>query len=156
MRRLKIIATWCKRKALCYYCKEHIEAGEPMLVQRFWSKGKSYRAFYHLSKITESHEIECCFVKQSMVYLNQHPYQTPNHPGSGRPRLELSDEDREKRNRLLRRYGAIKWRIMLLPIHGMPVELHDRFVERLKELHRQQSEIYKEIEVVGGIPRSWR
>lgn len=138
---------WCKRQTSCHYCRESITAGEPMLVQLYYVRGTPHRAYYHLHR-----DGGCCYVTECLDYLREHPYVKPNHPGNGRPALQLSPDDKRKRALLLRRRAAIEHRKRKLLDESLP---YDTYVNRLATYETQLAVVYEEIEAVGGAPTKW-
>jgi len=101
------------------------------------ASGKSYRytMYWHPD----------CWVKQGIGYLKKHPY--IGRGGPGRPKTNMSDDDRKTRAVLLARYGNVNRRRKRRVSLGLTLDndKDDREVEAIAELIRR----------VGGVPGSW-
>lgn len=134
--------TWCKRKTKCKYCPEPINPGEPVVVAKQWRKKASQDA-RHWPFILRFHPN--CWLENALAYLEKHPY-VPKR-SMGRPKLDLSKDDKTKRLRMLRLRASIVYR--------QKVAAHEGRALRVLELEVRKQELIGEIEKCGGVPKSW-
>ncbi len=114
-----------------------------MLVDR----AKDGRMFYYHF---QSFDGQCCYIKKCEVYLIQHPYQRKEKRAVGRPKIEVTDV--AARNRLLRMRGALEHRKRQLLNDGGYLENR----VKIHNLNAKVKEICEQLEMLGGIPKSWR
>ena len=137
---------WCKKSSECPECKQLIEVATPCIMVFYWNKGNEDKRSYNVKKFYHPN----CWIAQGMVYLMMNPY----NPGEQRgPRVELTPEDRRKRQLLLRRYGTLQYRKRQYgnnPTIGL-------LEKTLIELHLDAmiASVILEISQVGGIPKRW-
>jgi len=135
---MDIWISWAKRKTTCRYCEKLIEAGTPVIRGKLWRKlGTATKWSYYYYWHPE------CWLKEAYAYLEAHPY----HQTVGRPRLSLSEEDRQKRLSILRERARLIWRLKELILLDND-EAVSNIMLRLEELRA-------EIEPLGGVPKSW-
>ena len=134
---------WCKKQAECPECKQLILTASPTVVVFYWNKGQEGKRNYNSKK----HYHPKCWMDKGLDWLMMHPY----HAGEQRgPKVELSVEDRRKRQLLLRRYAVYQFRkrtVLLLPVE-------DRLLTEMR-LDGQIASIIMSISEVGGIPKKW-
>jgi hypothetical protein len=84
-----------------------------------------------------------CWIEQGIEALSK----TPVIENRGRQRMSLSDEDREKRLKILRRRASVLQRIKK--------EMENNNVDKQIKLGCMLGKLREEIEPYGGIPESW-
>jgi hypothetical protein len=140
---MEVWFAWAKKPNKCRYCFEVINTGEAMVIGRARKKkGAPWPApqRWHLE----------CFTDSGRQYLDANPYF--HGSGSGRPALDITADVKEKRNKILRRYGAYQHRLKKL--EGQYPPTPEGLMEQAVLLKRMQS-CAEEIEQYGGVPKSW-
>lgn len=139
---MDIWVTYCKRKSKCEHCGEMILAGEPITV------GKNWRTHGANTKWCFSHRWHPkCWLEQAMIYLSKHKF----IPKAGRPRLQLDDETKQRRNAIMRRRASVIQRIKREVAKPREKQKQDR-LEHFAEMLMEQK---REIEPIGGVPSTW-
>jgi hypothetical protein len=137
---------WCKRRSKCSYCPTTIVSGHEMLVVRWWRPGKwTYTERYHPD----------CWLAKARAYLAEHPY--TKRTAGGRPKLELTEQQRGARYLLLRRGAALRQRKRILAgqLGSADIEASNRIEGCLIRLDGQLDAIAQELGGNGGVPREW-
>ena len=140
---MDIWATRCVKRCRCYYCGEDIIKGTPMV------KGKSWRK--HTDKGGEVKKWCRTFRWHPNCWMEQAVKSVENSPERkmGRKSLDLTEEQKKVRYRLLHRYAFITFQQRK---SGM--KEHPDLARILKlEVFRQQ--IIEEIKDYGGVPPKW-
>ena len=135
--------TWCQRRAKCRWCEQPIEKGKPMVITKLWRKGDENSRKWN---ITNYYHPEC-YLAQGMDYLERNPYSPRGN--RGKPKLQLSEEDRRKRYLLLRKKAALEQRKRKLKTSYPDNAL------MLARIDTRIVEICMDIALVGGVPKSW-
>ena len=132
---------WLRQKARCRWCSEVILAGQAVVRGMSWvtdgDTKRHYLSIWHPE----------CWLKQGMDYLESHPY-IPKQGGPGRPRLQLTVEQRIKRRSCTVMFAKLKMEKMQVLTAGT-AQWH---MPQLEERGRQLMERMKGL---GGVPRSW-
>ena len=134
---MDIWITWNKRRATCRFCQKPITVASPMIRGKLWRKSGtatkwSYQYYWHPQ----------CYMEEQMAYLAAHPYQSTHH---GRPRLEMDEDTRAKRIKVLRKRATLVYKLKEQLENGKNV---DWIIDKLMEA-------MIEIEQLGGAPKSW-
>ena len=132
---------WCQKQAKCQWCEAMIEPGQAMVVMFYWNKGSNNRRW----NVQKCYHPEC-WLKQGYDYLERNPY-VPVQINNGRPRLELSEQDKRQRYLILRRYHSLVQRLNRCN-NGSDL------IKSL-ELECQMADLILEIAKVGGVPKKW-
>lgn len=132
---------WCKKQAECPECHQIIETATPCIIVFYWNKGNEEKRSFNVKKFYHPQ----CWITQGLDYLMMNPYTSGSRRG---PKVELSPEDRRKRQLLLRKYATYKSRKNKLA--GDPL----RILSEIR-LDNQMASIILEISQVGGIPKRW-
>ena len=137
------LTCYCKRKAVCQCgCGLSISAGEVMVKTVFW-KPKFKRIHYYFFQH---------WVDKEQLWFKNHPYK--RKATGGRKALVLTDEQRRKRGLLLRRYA--KYNQMKRIYLGRPDSMSNPKTMKLVEKYNSMIDNLKEeMEVNGGVPKSW-
>jgi len=133
--------TWCKKKSKCKHCQEPILAGTPVVRGKLWRKGDQAKSWPMTFRWHPQ-----CWLEQALAYLEKNPYIPPKR-SPGRPRIELSEEDKVKRRRLL------VYRSSLCYYQRKAAKEGNAF--RVLELEVKKQELVDRIKEVGGVPKSW-
>lgn len=133
--------TWCKRISKCKYCEDFIKVREPVVKCKFWMAGRwSYKISFHPQ----------CYIEQGLARLREKPYEYMKR-STGRPKLAINQEDGRARYLLLRRRASImqrrRWLAEMLP--------NETAMQRLIALDEKLDELKVEMELCGGVPKSW-
>lgn len=137
---MHIRMAWCKRTATCAHCSEPIVKASAMVY------GLTYRQVNDRKWRLTYRWHPNCWIAQGMHYLIEHPYE-PMTGGPGRPSMQLTDDQRTKRMKLLRRYGTIK--------RNLRRRLNSGQMHRLGDYDQELSDLREAIQHVGGVPKSW-
>lgn len=135
--------THCQRKAKCKWCEQPIEKATPMVITRLWRKGDENSRRWNITNYYHPN----CYLAQGMDYLETHPYSPRGN--RGRPKIQLSEEDKRKRYLLLRRKAALEQRKRKLKTSYPDNAL------MIARIDTQIIEICMEITLVGGVPKGW-
>ena len=132
-----------RKRVKCRYCEKHIEVGEYQVVCQYFMKlkhsGKTWvkRMSFHAREPN-------CWLDRAIAELETRAVVETR----GRKRMQLSDDDREVRVKLLRRRASVMQRIG----NGMEGTIVPRRVAHLTEMLEQ---LKLEIEPYGGVPKGW-
>ena len=132
--------TWNRKVATCHYCDKPITVATPMVKAKWWRKKSgsaakwSYRMYWHPQ----------CWLDEALQYLKQHPY-VPR--STGRPKLQLSEEVRQARAKLIRQRARLVYQLKETVENGSGAKT-EHILNKLLELCMK-------IEPLGGIPKSW-
>ena len=154
-----------KRKTTCNFCKDEIDVGLYRLTDTVRIGGKDgviRTQHYHFEKLVDN-DSQNCYMEQMKAAFDRLEETKEDHGSNnpnGRPPLDLSDDDRIKRQKLLRRLSNQKryW----LAQNGLKLGLVDvrditeKDVKRLNRLDSNIKEILAGLEDLGGIPNSHR
>ncbi len=129
-----------RKKSDCYHCHKPVETGEFQVVCQWFMKVRSKtwqkKMLFHPQ----------CWIDRAVAELStKHIVET-----RGRKRNQISDDDREKREKILRRRASFVQRLNV-KMNEFPTDYGKvgRLLDRLEELK-------VEIELVGGVPKSWQ
>lgn len=134
-----LASTWCNRKTECAYCKKDIDIATPMFIKKVWSskRKRQFRFPYHF----------LCWIEEALSYLQEHPYEA----AAGRRKLDLTDEEKKLRRKLLARRASIRQRIRKWE------EIADERTQgKIRDLLSKELEIVDQIKEVGGVPERWK
>jgi len=111
-----------------------------MLVKRVWSKRRKrqYQFHYHIT----------CWLKEALGYLEAHPYEAQP---PARPKLDLTDEQREQRRKLIAKRHSIRQRIRRWEDSDS-----NKAPQKIKGLIEKELTIIKKIQELGGVPKGWK
>ena len=137
---------WIRRttkRVECRYCGQFIETGEYQVVCMYFMPLKNSSRVW--KKRMHFHAKEpYCWVERAITELALRP-RVENRGGVA---LDISDEVREKRNKVLRRRASVMQRI------GAEFEGRQR-MPVITHLTEMLENMKLEIESLGGIPKSW-
>jgi len=137
---MDIWATWCKKYVTCYHCKKVINAGEPMVVGKIWKKhGEATKWSWYIRWHPS------CWMEQAMLSLEKRPYIPP----AGRKPVEMEPEVRKARISILRRRASVVQRLKIETLRP------DLDIDKIIHLGGLMDKQAKEIEKLGGVPKSW-
>lgn len=137
---IQIWITWCRRQATCRYCELPIEVGNPLVRGQSRQKAAEWKVklFWHPE----------CWLKDGLQYLEQHPYSAKSQ---GRPKLQLDEDSKAARKKLITRRAQILYNIREQLENG-ETELSESLLVEVSKI----VQFYREIEVLGGAPKSWQ
>ena len=141
---MDVWVTRASRKTKCVYCGENLVKGEPMVKGKSWRKGgkaKKWVSYYrwHIK----------CWEEQALKWLENHPPAVREKSG-GRKKMDLPDEARIARNKLLQRYAFITYQ-QRQSAKKNPIEL-----ERILKLEVFRQQVIEEIRQYGPVPTKWK
>lgn len=128
-----------RKRSDCYYCKKPVETGEYQVVcqwfmkvkSRFWEKKMLFHPQCWIDRAVA--ELETKFIVETR----------------GKERMQLSDDDRVKRVKILARRASMMQRLSVkMGVKPVDFSKVDRLLDKMEGLKG-------EIELVGGVPKSW-
>ena len=149
-------------------CLVPIEAGEPIIKfiyhtnrRRGWKKTERWRAechnMYWPGFLAERHKEELLETSNLHHWYTSNLYKPTVHvAGPGRHRLDMNEESRVERHKLLQLHATYSMRQRTLT-DNMPTKSKDRekWAGKLIKLDNKLEEIYTKISKYGGAPKSW-
>ena len=142
---------WAHKATKCAYakCPEEDKLIQPearRLDEHMRLENRTLRLHYHLK----------CYAKYVIQWFIDNPYK-PRSSMGGRPPLEMSEADREKRRLTLGKINALqKYYIPVLKLQVDITELGPKDMQRFLQFHRKMQENLKVLEGVGGIPEIYK
>lgn len=133
--------TFARKPTKCARCEKMMEAGTPLVVSSI-PKGKYGMARRWKTQVRRHVK---CWLRHELAYLRDNPYVPIRSPG--RPKIDLSPEDKLQRNRVLRRRASINWRQKRA---ALAVD-----VTRVLQLEVQKQELIDQISRYGEVPKGW-
>lgn len=137
--------TWVrktKRESTCSYCGRPIEVGTWQIICTYFmplKSGKTWtmRMVFHAEPVN-------CWLERAKAEIESRP----TIENRGRKALELSDDKREMRGKLLRRRTSVMQRL--------DVEMQERKrSDKLIHLTEELEKIKEQIMEYGGAPKGW-
>ena len=142
------------KTAICSDCGMPIKAGEPCVFGRIWTtrSGEGVdkptkwvkKLYWHVRRPDDG---RCCWIEQGIIAMEKRGYVERR----GRKALGLSEEDKLKRIAILRRRARVMQRLRFETM--LPPEQQD--VDKVIHLGGQLGNLKEEIQLVGGVPKSW-
>jgi len=142
----------CRKQATCKYCPNPIPKGEYMVMVRFYKSvwGPKIKemtgTIYQRWAFTWRFHTQC-WIDQAIAALEKREIVETR----GRKKLEMTDEIRAARLKILMRRAAVTQRIRREI--AKPAEEQD--IDRVIHLGDSLNKLRKEIEQCGGVPESW-
>jgi len=131
-----------KRRAQCKYCEKFLEVGEWQVVCQYFMKLKTGRTW--VKKMVFHAKEPNCWLDRAVAEIESRVVVETR----GRKRAAISDEDREVRERILRRRASVMQRLRV----EMDGAVRPEKIARLTELIEVCA---VEIMPYGGVPRAW-
>ena len=160
-----------KRTTKCTYCKEPIVPGSERLTDKWRIKSsrnpKGYiliTKHFHFRKPGVSIDKNNCFDLYAEAYFDTIPEEnrkTKSNNPRGRPPLDLSEEDRAERRRLISKIHSQ----LNYYIHGNKLDLTSpqiitdismQDVRRANRFRKNMREILEGLKKVGGVPKNFQ
>lgn len=144
---MDIWITRAKRLASCRYCPKPVTKGQIIVMGKSWSRNKevtrrwSFKFIWHIG----------CWIKQGIQALEEKERRELPFARIRTKRIILSDEDMEKRRKLILRRGAIIQRIKA-ETGKRPLE---QSIEKIVKWGEQLDTIKEQVTVLGGVPKKW-
>ena len=123
----------CRKQATCAWCREFIENRTYMVVGQYLRGKWKLRRNWHPD----------CWIEQAVKALEKRIVVERR----GKKRLNLTDEDKKKRFKILARRASVLQRIKKASNNGN--------VEKMIHLGMLLNKLKDEIELVGGVPKTW-
>ena len=149
-----------QKKTNCYFCKEPIPAGSQRLTDTVAKKVKGEKRYFTRHFHYDKDNPETCVLSWANKIFDDLPLEIRTNNPKGRPQLDLSQEDKQKRTKLLKslrnqfRYYVRQGNIDLTPKFPNEIEVKD--VKRAKRFKGNLSKLFAELEEVGGVPKQYR
>lgn len=157
-----------QKKTQCYFCKDDIPAGAKRLTDTLTKNVKGQKRFFtrHFCfrkepKPEQGMTIQVsCMEKWASQVFAKLPLDVRTNNPNGRPKLDITEEQRVKRTKLLKslrnqvRYYISDGNLDLTPKY--PTEINVKDVKKAKRFHGNIAEIFKELETCGGIPLKYK
>lgn len=138
-----VTMSWAQHRALCDWCSKPVNSGEEIIKVFFWNAGNpDGKRFYNIKKYYHPD----CWMEQGREYLRTHPYISSH---KGKDRMEITDEQRAQRNKILKRKAALELRKRNITPDNPRAKVIEAGIDR------QISELVVEIALLGGIPTKW-
>ena len=138
---------WAHRDTKCNSCKKIIPPGSRRLddmVRR--GKTGGIHLHYHIA----------CFTKYIDGWFELNPYTIKSGSG-GRPKLDLSEEQRTERRKILNSLHALKkYYLPKLNFSGDVTKLNLIDLRRFQRFHQRRKELIERLIDVGGIPEQYQ
>jgi len=123
----------CRKRTPCAFCGEDINCGEYMAVGVYYRGKWRHRKSWHPQ----------CWIDEGIDYAQRNPKPETR----GRKTLQLKDEDRKRRFRILARRASIIQRAKIAYSKGN--------FNALAKYGEQLEQLKEEIKPLGGVPESW-
>ncbi len=146
---MEIWSAWARKPNKCLWCPHPIHTGDMMFVTKmYWKDTSGSQGENHHRKWTVGHYHIDCFAAQAKDYLEHNPA-TPSNP-NGRPRVPgLTDEQREKRAKLLNKASSLQQQKRKLK-----VPYPERWAYEAN-INVKISQVAVELIPLGGVPKGW-
>jgi hypothetical protein len=151
-----------QKTTTCIYCKEPITPGSERLTDVIRikptgaenSKFRYTRRHYHYRSPNTGQSCFDTFAKEQFEKLD---HTVKAHNPKGRPPLDMSEEDKRTRLKLLRKlHNQINYYISRNNLDYTKQftlqNIDSRLVKRAERFHDNLREIYAQLELVGGVP----
>lgn len=133
----------CRKRAKCRHCPEMITKGQYMVVGKLWKRRDGVARIWTIYLRWHPQ----CWIDQAVQKLEKLPVIETR----GRRKSELSDEARAARVKILMRRTAVVQRIRI----EMSKPQEEQSIDRIIHLGDMLNGLKDEIELVGGVPKSW-
>ena len=134
---------YCHRTCKCEFCPEDIKAGEPMLETVVWgNKGGSSQRWQFKKRYHPQ-----CFIDKSVQELRKTPYMGR----TGRAPINIPNDTKLKRNRIMQRRASVVQRIRA----EMDKPADKRNYDNIVHLGEMLEKFKEEIISCGGVPEKW-
>jgi hypothetical protein len=130
-----------KRTSKCFWCGKDIEVGEYQIICTYFMKVRSGKTW---TKRMIFHASPNCWVERAIAEIESKP-QIENR---GRKPLQLNDELKDARNKVLRRRASVMQRLEKEMYGSMRPATLLHLTEQLEKLK-------VEVEPLGGVPKGW-
>lgn len=136
--------TVCRRQSRCRWCKDTLSKGDPVVAEnlRLESRNWTTRYYWHPQ----------CWIDQGLHAIRHKLRGEVTTPSTrGRKAIDISQDQRVERNKILRRHAALVCRIKSEMSKGSGTLSVDRMIHFGGMLNEMKEEISK----LGGVPKSW-
>ena len=138
----------CRKQAACNFCPKPILNGEYMVVCKYYRKtrreagGESQKWTFFLRFHPQ------CWIDQAVARLKERVVVETR----GRKKIPMTDSVRAARWKIMMRRAAVTQRIR----REVEKPAEEQSIERIIHLGSMLNSLKEEIEVVGGVPESWK
>lgn len=136
----------CRKRAKCNHCPEDITKGSYMVVCRFYKKTKNKSGVEQRWQFNLKFHPQC-WIDQAVASIEARPVVETR----GRKKVEMADDVRAARLKILMRRASVTQRIKREV--SKPVE--EQKVDKVIHLGSLLNKLKEEIEPLGGVPQSW-
>lgn len=136
----------CHKQAACKYCPKPIVNGEYMVVCKYYRKTKSAAGDPQKWGFFMRFHPQC-WIDRAVAELESRVYTETR----GRKKIEMLDETRVARLKIMMRHAAVVQRIK----REVEKSENSYQVDRIIHLGEMLGKLKEEIEPLGGIPKSW-
>lgn len=131
-----------RKRAKCRWCDKPIETGEYEVVGKLWLRRDGVARIWTIMLRWHPQ----CWIDQAKHKLRERPTIVETR---GKKKLPLTDEQRVSRVKILMRRAAVVQRINAEMDNGK------KDIDKIIHLGGMLEKLKEEIELVGGIPKSW-
>ena len=131
----QVSMSWATKPSTCKHCDNPIDTASPMVTAFFRDPKTKWntRHYYHPQ----------CWVQNGLEYLKANPYT------ERKTRDELTPEQKEVRNQILRKYASLRQRQRKLSRSNPKHAILNMNIEA------QIAQLMQDILPYGGVPRKW-
>ena len=126
---------WTHKVTECKFCEKDIETATPVVSVFFKHKDKSWNARYGYHP--------ACWIQNGLDYLKANPYITVPE------KIELSDNDKIIRDKLIRKHASLKQRLVKLD------KSSPKYYILVAKIEAQIAQLIVDILPLGGVPKKW-
>lgn len=147
---------WSSRNTRCSFCGDPIPAKTKRIDTWLNKKGNFIRLHYH----HEKEDGKKCFFDSLARWFESHPYEKPA-PKGGRPKLDLTPEQKVLRQKWLSRLSALdNYYIPLLNTEiiqsGNFEALSHQDFRRIQNYYSKRQEFIQQLEPLGELPAKYQ
>lgn len=129
-----------RRRIVCRYCEKEILVGEYQVVCQHYMKLKTGKVWWFRRSFHPQ-----CWIDQAIADLEKRPVVETR----GRKKMVLADADKSARTAILRRRASVIQRIKR-------AVGENQNTDKIIHLGEMLNKLKEEIELVGGVPESWK
>lgn len=139
---------WAHKRTTCTYCGDTIQRGTPRLDEVIRKDGQFRRIHFHAIQPP-------CYQRWVEEWFSNHPQESVESAG-GRPFLDITDEERKERQRLLARLSSLyRYYIPRLNLQTPITELSHKDLKRFQRFYKRRETIIKRLQELGGVPKRY-
>lgn len=137
---------WARKLTTCRHCGDDVSRGHPRVDDMVRNGRQILRLHYHLP----------CFHATVDNWFSNNPRPQNLEPKGGRPKLELTAEQKQHRRRLLARLSSLhNYYLPSLKLRDID-SLTRQDLDRFHHFHQRRKELLRQLESCGGIPERYQ